>query len=149
MGKTASEKVEEKIPWLLVIVLSAILGFIVQPWMLLLSAGIRMYYSLGDIVCSLPLTAPSFIWLMLLYPIMRFKRLKDMVSPTILIAVSIVGSSAGWYETFRSAYEAFQWLEETRYFYPQLAEEVVPWFMIALIVGVAFLYLGINGPGGI
>jgi hypothetical protein len=131
MSASSERAIEEKVPWMLVIVLSAVLGFIVQPWMLLLPAGMHMYYSLGDIVCSLPLTTSSFIWLMLLYPLIKFKRVRDAISPTVLITIFIIGSSAGWYGTFRSAYEAFQWWEETRFFYPERAE-LVPWFMAPL-----------------
>jgi len=65
--KMLSERVEEKVPWLLIIVL----GSIGTLWIATLPSALISAYDLGIVVCGMELTSAPFI-LVLLFGVGRF-----------------------------------------------------------------------------
>jgi hypothetical protein len=125
---TSKEVVEEKIPWLLVIVLTVLFGLIVQPWVQLLGP-MQTFYNLGLIVCSLGIGSAPFIPLLILWGLMRLGVVKRKVSPIYLISLFTVGSCAGWYGVWWSCGQTFWDWPNTRYLFPDLYEKELPWFL--------------------
>ena len=74
----SSEHIEEKIPWLLVILVPAVLGFIGPIWQLLIgSSPFWIVNSLGESVCHIGLTTAPFLVLLLTAPIYRIRSLRE------------------------------------------------------------------------
>ena len=124
----SSEHVEEKIPWLLIIVLTILFGLIVQPWVQMLGP-MQTYYNLGLIVCSLGLGSAPFIPLLFLWGLMRLKVIRRKISPIYLVSLFTIGSCAGWYGAWWSSGQTFWDWPNTRFLYPDLFERELPCFL--------------------
>ncbi len=122
----ASERVSEKIPWVLVILLSAFLGAFGTAWTSFLPSNLFSFYNLGTILCVMNLTSAPFI--ILIFAALFSAITKRKISSSTLTYLFVIGSTCSWYIC---AYYLIEWndLIASRHMNPDWAEMYVPWFM--------------------
>jgi hypothetical protein len=130
---TSSEKaIEEKIPWI-PIILATILISAVGQLVVIYAGGMRSFYSLGVILCSIALSTSFYIYHMLIAAMTQLtgsKRLASKLTPENLIYIFIVGSCATWFiSTTGFPWQAYGGFLGTRMVYPELSMEYFPLFV--------------------
>lgn len=124
-----SEVMEEKVPWLLIILVPVILGFIGPIWQLLISSfPYWIVGALGESVCHIGLTTAPFLVLLLAVPIYRIKPLRERLGIKTLAYLYIGALTTSYFILY-------PWALCTHYMYAvritlrELADRVIPTFM--------------------
>ena len=118
----------ERIPWILIVLSTLLLGFLMQPWVQMLTS-MNTFYNLGIIVCSLGLTTSSFIVLLILWLSMKLGSVRKRVTAIHLVSLYVVGSSAGWYGVWWSSGQTFWDWPNTLIRYQEIFKTNIPWFL--------------------
>lgn len=120
------KEITERIPWALVIILSAFLGIFGTLWGNFLPARLANYYSFGEIVCALGVTAAPFI--VLIFTAIFSKLTKKSVSSITLTYLYAIGITSSWF-LYSGEPEAWTEVMASRFMGPELSAQYVPWFM--------------------
>jgi hypothetical protein len=129
MVEMSGEVVKEKFPWLLVILVPLVLGFIGPIWQLLI--GSFPYWitnALGESVCHIGLTTAPFLVLLITAPLYRVKSLRDKLGVKTLAYLYISSLATSYFIHY-------PWALCTHYMYAlritlrELADMVIPTFM--------------------
>lgn len=123
---SSSEKAVEKVPWALVIVLSAFLGAFGTVWTSILPRNLFSFYNFGTILCVMNLTSAPFI--VLIFTALFSRIAKKSIGAQMLTYLYVVGSTCSWYIC---AYYLIGWNDPiaSRHMNPTWSEAYVPWFM--------------------
>jgi len=125
---STTEAIQEKVPWIPLIVLSVLLGFFGEVWISLIP-GMQSFYSLGVVVCSIALSTAPFILLTLTGVLIKVGVLRKMSSSS-LVYLYIVGSCASWFLSGTGTpAQSYGGLMGSRLTAPDLATEFIPSFM--------------------
>jgi hypothetical protein len=95
MSEASSEKVTEKVPWLLVVLLSIFLGAFGIAWLQFLPSNLFSYYNFGSILCVMNLTAAPFI--VLIFTSIFSKLTGKKVSLVTLTYLYVIAYTSSWY----------------------------------------------------
>lgn len=124
----SEERAEEKVPWLLIVLLIVVLGSIGTLWISTLPSALISAYDLGIVVCGMELTSAPFI-LVLLFGIGKFIRgLRTKLTRALLTYVYIVGIVGSYFVSTHWPWNIPQRFWIDRFMYPD-DSVFVPWFM--------------------
>jgi len=90
-----SEKVTEKVPWLLVVLLSIFLGAFGIAWLQFLPSNLFSYYNWGSILCVMNLTSAPFI--VLIFTAIFSKVSGKKISLVTLTYLYVIAYTSSWY----------------------------------------------------
>jgi len=123
----ASEEVRvEKVPWILVIVLSAFLVAFGITWVYFLPAGITTYYSFSEVVCASGLTAGPFIILM--FTALFSKIFNRKISVATLTYLYVLAMTTSWLVSSAQPYD-WNMIVASRHMNEEFSAQYIPWFM--------------------
>jgi len=121
-----SEKIPERIPWLLVILLPAFLGAFGIAWLQFLPSNLYSYYNFGSILCVMNLTAAPFIVLIFTAIFTKLTNRKiDLITLTYLYVIAMTCS---WYVSTFNPFE-FNDIIASRHMNQDWSDTYVPAFM--------------------
>ncbi|MEM2702918.1 MAG: DUF6785 family protein [Candidatus Bathyarchaeia archaeon] len=133
MGKTGSERVEVKIPWLLVIVLSTFLGFLGTVWYSFLPFPFFATNSLGIVLCGPEFIGTPFFIIIVFLAVqalaVKSSFLKKKASSITLAYLYIIGVGVGYF--INQQYPGCMLMRHLslRVSNPTIAEWLLPEFM--------------------
>jgi hypothetical protein len=129
---TPSERaIEEKIPWIITIVVTLFIGIVGTIALLLMPSGYQRGYGLSAVQCgAMSITSAPFLLLMVTWLLMSVnKGLRRRISLTTLTYLYVVALAASWSEGWRSIGSSFVPVWMTWINHPEIATEVLPWFI--------------------
>lgn len=120
------KKITERVPWVLVAILSAFLGALGTAWVAFLPRTLFSYYNFGEILCILDITSAPFI--LLLFASLYSKLTKKSISPITLTYLYVIGMTCSWYVSMN---HITGWIEPvmSRNLSEDWSLKMVPWFM--------------------
>jgi len=120
------EVVTERVPWILIIVLSAFLGSFGIAWLHLLPSSLYGYYSFGEMFCAFGLVSGPFI--VLLFAALFYRLTNKRVNLVTLTYLYVIGIACSWYVDVQ---QPFEWYDIVMSRHMNVAESIayVPWFM--------------------
>ncbi len=122
----ATEAIHEKIPWFLVIILSAFLGVFGMVWLQLLPSNLLSYYSFGSIICQMNIMAAPFI--VLIFSAIFSKLIGKKIALSTLTYLYVVAYTSSLYLNCYDPIE-FSDVVSSRYMNEDWSAAYVPWFM--------------------
>jgi hypothetical protein len=97
MSSGTGEKAVEKVPWLLVIILTVAIAFFGTIWQALLPSSLVSANSLAAVACGMDLTSAGFIVLLLSAPFSRLRALRGRLNTKTLTYIYMVGLVTSYY----------------------------------------------------
>jgi len=126
---TPKEVVEERFPWLLVILVPLAIGFIGPVWQLLLPGSPYVINnSLGESVCNIGMTTAPFLVLILTAPFYRIETLRRRLGIKTLAYLYISSLIASYFILYPWALGT-HYVYASRFVASEVAESVIPDFM--------------------
>jgi len=122
----SSEKVTERVPWLLVVVLSIFLGAFGTAWLEFLPQGLFSYYNLGSILCVMNLTSAPFI--VLIFAALYSRLTRKSISMVTLTYLFVIAYTCSWYVSTYTPFE-FSDVVASRHMNEDWSAAYVPSFM--------------------
>lgn len=121
-----SEKIPEKIPWALVILLPIFLGAFGITWLQLLPSNLYSFYNFGSILCVMNLTAAPFI--VLIFTALFTKLTKRRIDLITLTYLYVIGMTCSWYVSTFNPFE-FNDIIASRHMNADWSATYIPAFM--------------------
>jgi len=97
MSLDTGEKVVEKVPWLMVVILTVVIAFFGTIWQALLPASLVSANSLAAVACGMDITSAGFIVLLLSAPLTRIRALRERLNTKTLTYIYMVGIVTSYY----------------------------------------------------
>jgi len=127
--ETVGELKVERFPYIQLIIISALIGFIGTVWLHIMPSGLYNFYNLGYALCVMYFMVAPMVLLLIAMPLSKTKSIGKYLTPVNLTYLYAVGFMASW---FVNADNLYNWLMEdivmTRVFVPVDSLRVFPWF---------------------
>ncbi|MEM2240553.1 MAG: DUF6785 family protein [Candidatus Bathyarchaeia archaeon] len=125
-----SERIEEKFPWLSIILLSIVLGAVGVAWLHFLPGpNLYNFYNFGVVLCSSAITSAPFILLLVCWPLSKSSFVRKRISPVTLLSVYAVGLASSWLLEWSAVYNIYGRVIGSRWMYPEYSIKHIPPFM--------------------
>jgi hypothetical protein len=127
---TSKEVVEEKVPWIPIILLTIFYCLIGTAWGLLIGPGPSVWYGITRFACHMLLPAGAYLLTLIALSLRAFKPFGNRINVTILTYLYAIGVTVG-YVGVTDGFPMVDWYQpmlNDRYLEPDLAERFWPWF---------------------